>query len=139
MKEWTKAQKQRQRTIIYLYVLLALLVLLVTASYTWFSISQTPRVSSMEMNIESTVGIELAQNYDDEDEAWGRVLDFQNIVGVDTVLQPASWSANHNCLVTAAYGTDGRVIENKYQILSDDRHANRNGRDAYYVKGSFFA
>ena len=139
LKEWTKAQKQRQRTIVYLYVLLALLVLLVTASYTWFSISQTPRVSSMEMNIESTVGIELAQNYDDEDEAWGRVLDFQNIVGSDTVLQPASWSANQNCFVTAAYGTDGRVIENKYQILSDAQHANRNDRDAYYVHGTFYA
>lgn len=139
LKEWNKAQRQRQRTFIYLYVLLALLILLVTASYTWFSLSQTPRVSSMEMNIASTVGIQLADQYDADEDEWGTVLDFNEIVGTDTVLQPASWSADRNSFVTAYYGTDGRVIENKYILLTDAQHSNRSDQHAYYVKGSFYA
>lgn len=139
MNKLTMEQKQRRRTFLYLYVLFGLLILLVTASYTWFSLSQSPRVSGMEMYVATTVGIELAKDYDAEDEEWGPTLDFQSIVGEDTVLQPASWSTAQDGLVTAAYGTDGRVIENKYTVLSDELNANRSDRNAYYVKGTFYA
>lgn len=139
MKKLTIEQRQRKRTILYIYVLLALFVLLVTASYTWFSLSQTPRVSNMEMYVASSVGIQLAETYDAEDEHWGQVIDFQNIIGENTMLQPASWSVSKNAFVTAAYGTDGRIIQNKYTLLSDEMNANRNDRHAYYVKGSFYA
>lgn len=139
MKKLTIEQRQRKRTILYIYVLLALFVLLVTASYTWFSLSQTPRVSNMEMYVASSVGIQLAETYDAEDEQWGQVIDFQNIIGENTMLQPASWSVSKNAFVTAAYGTDGRIIQNKYTLLSDEMNANRNDRHAYYVKGSFYA
>ena len=139
MKQLTIEQRQRRRTIIYLYVLFALLVLLVTATYTWFSLSQTPRVSNMEMYVTSSVGIELAESYDADDEEWGQVLDFQNIIGEETVLQPASWSDSQKSFVTAYYGTDGRTIQNRYILLSDEQNANRNDEHAYYVKGSFYA
>lgn len=139
MKRLTREQGRRRRTILYLYVLLTLLILLVTATYTWFSLSQTPRVSNMEMYVTSAVGIQLAETYDAEEEDWGNVLDFQSIIGEETVLQPASWHASQNALVTAAYGTDGRTIENKYMILSDAQNANRSDAHAYYVKGSFYA
>lgn len=139
MKQLTIEQRQRRRTIIYLYVLFALLVLLVTATYTWFSLSQTPRVSNMEMYVTSSVGIELAESYDADDEEWGQVLDFQNIIGEETVLQPASWSDSQKSFVTAYYGKDGRTIQNRYILLSDEQNANRNDEHAYYVKGSFYA
>ena len=139
MNRLTFEQRQKRRTIMYVYVLFALLVLLVTATYTWFSISQTPRVSNMEMYVTSTVGIQLAKSYDAEEEEWGQVLDFQNIVGENTVLQPASWSASQNCFVTAYYGTDGRTIRNRYTLLTDEQNANRNDAHAYYVKGTFYA
>lgn len=132
-------KKQKKRTIIYIYILIALLILLVTASYTWFSLSHTPRVSDMEMYVSAGTGIELAQKYDDEDEDWGQTLDFQNIVGADTELKPSTWSVNQNGLVTADYGTDGRIIGNKFSLLSDQANANRNDIQAYYVKGTFYA
>lgn len=93
----------------------------------------------MEMYVASSVGIQLAETYDAEDEQWGQVIDFQNIIGENTMLQPASWSVSKNAFVTAAYGTDGRIIQNKYTLLSDEMNANRNDRHAYYVKGSFYA
>ena len=134
----TVEQRQRKRTILYIYILLTLFVLLVTASYTWFSMSQTPRVSNMELTVESSVGIQLAKIYNAEEEEWGQVIDFQSIIGESTMLQPASWSASQNAFVTAYYGTDGRVIENRYTLLTDELNANRNDRHAYYVKGSFY-
>lgn len=139
MNRLTFEQRQKRQTIMYIYVLFALLVLLVTATYTWFSISQTPRVSNMEMYVTSTVGIQLAESYDAEEEEWGQVLDFQKIVGEETVLQPASWSASQNSFVTAYYGTDGRTIQNRYTLLTDEQNANRNDAHAYYVKGTFYA
>lgn len=131
--------RQRKRTVLYIYILIALLVLLVTSSYTWFALSHTPRVSEMEMYVSAGTGIELAQNFNAEDEDWGQVLDFQNIVGTDTVLKPSTWSVNQGGLVTADYGTDGRIIGTKFSILSDNANANRNDAQAYYVKGSFYA
>ena len=139
MKQLSFQQRQKRRTVIYAYVLFALLVLLVTASYTWFSLSQTPRVSSMEMYVSASVGIQLAENYDAEEEEWGQVLDFQNIIGEETVLQPASWSAKQNSFVTAYYGKDGRTNQNRYTLLTDEQNANRNDAHAYYVKGTFYA
>lgn len=139
LKEKDIGRRQRLRTIIYLYILLALLVLLVTASYTWFSLSQSPRISGMDLSVASTIGIQLAQTYDAKEEDWGQVIDFQTIIGENTVLQPASWSAGRNAFVTAAYGTDGRVIEQKYTVLTDDKNANRSDEHAYYVKGTFYA
>lgn len=93
----------------------------------------------MEMYVSATVGLQLAETYDAEDEEWGQILDFQNIIGEDTVLQPASWSASRNAFVTASYGTDGRTIEKKFVTLTDEQHANRNDQHAYYVKGTFYA
>lgn len=138
MKEWNIGRRQRLRTIIYLYVLLALLTLLVTASYTWFSLTQSPRISSMDLSVASTVGIRLAQRYDAEEEDWGQVIDFYDMIGENTVLQPASYSAARDAFVTAAYGTDGRVIERKYTVLTDEQNANRSDEHAYYVKGTFY-
>ena len=57
------------------YLVLALLPLLVAASYTWFSISRTPKVSEMGMSIASNTGMELA--FEPNSEEWTQHLDFR--------------------------------------------------------------
>ena len=51
---------RRRRRAIYLWILLMLSILLVAASYTWFSISRRPRVSDMKLYVNAPVGLELA-------------------------------------------------------------------------------
>ena len=77
-------RNRRFRTGLYVCILLALLALLVAASYTWLSISKTPRVSDMDVYISGQTGLELAKAYNSPDEEWGQVLDFKEIVGVET-------------------------------------------------------
>ena len=139
LRQWNDAQKRRQRTFLYAYILLALFILLVAASYTWFSLSKTPRVSDMDVYISSQTGLELAETYEAPDDDWGEVLDFANIVGTDTQLKPASWSGEREALVTTDYGTDGRIIGDSYTTLTDEENANRNDDYGYYVKGTFYA
>ena len=55
---------RRRRRALYLWLLLVLSILLVAASYTWFSISRRPRVSDMQMYVNTSAGLELAPRYD---------------------------------------------------------------------------
>lgn len=139
MRQLTQEQKRRLRTVLYAYLLLALFILLVAASYTWFSLSRTPRVSDMDVFISSQTGLELANTYDAPDDDWGEVVDFASIVGTDTQLKPSSWSEERQALVVSDYGTDGRTINDSYTPLTDALNANRNDDYGYYVKGSFYA
>lgn len=139
MKQLNQEQRRRRRTILYVYILVALFVLLVAASYTWFSISRTPRVSDMDVFISAQTGLELAETYDASDDEWGEVVDFSDIIGTDTQLKPSSWSEEREALVVSDYGTDGRTIENSYTTLNDEQNANRNDDYGYYVKGTFYA
>ena len=102
--------RRRWRIFFSFYLLLALTILLVTSTYTWFSISRTPRVTDMRMYISAGVGLSLAENFDDQPEDWGQSLDFQELIGTDTVLRPATWSVQSGGLVTADYGRDGRIL-----------------------------
>lgn len=131
-------RNRRFRTGLYICILLALLALLVAASYTWLSISKTPRVSDMDVYISGQTGLELAKAYNAPDEEWGQVLDFKEIVGVETQLKPATWSQREGRLMTITYGTDGRMA-GVYAPLTDEQNANRKDGDGYYVKGTFYA
>ena len=131
-------RNRRFRTGLYICILLALLALLVAASYTWLSISKTPRVSDMDVYISGQTGLELAKTYNAPDEEWGQVLDFKEIVGVETQLKPATWSQREGRLMTITYGTDGRMA-GVYAPLTDEQNANRKDGDGYYVKGTFYA
>lgn len=140
MNQPTKDQKRRRRTVLYLLLLLALLITFVAASYTWFSLSRTPRVSEMDIFVSAPTGIELAPRPDSADEDWSEVLDFAELVGGKTALRPATWSQQRGCLVSCNYGTDGRLIGlDSVTVLTDERNANRNDAAAYYVKGTFYA
>ena len=45
---------------LYFYMVLILFLLLTVASYTWFSLTTTPRISDLSMFVASTSGMELA-------------------------------------------------------------------------------
>lgn len=134
----TAAQRRRKRTFIYLYVLLALSILLVAASYTWFTITRYPRVNEMAIHVNTTKGIELATRFDAPDEEWGQVVDFEDLVTEDTPLKPVTWSEQRNMFLTASYGLDGRRTD-KWDELSDSENTNRNDAEGYYVKITVFA
>jgi len=82
--------KRKLKIVVYLYVLLILMSLLTVASYTWFSLSRTPRVSDMNMYINSQSGMELSA--DPLAEEWELQLDFRDLVDVTTTLRPITWS-----------------------------------------------
>lgn len=131
-----KTKKQRRRTFIYLWVLFALLILLVTATYTWFTISQTPHVNDMAMYINTKSGIEIAKTVDAEEEEWGLHLDYYDLVDDEYPLKPVTWSEQHQKFMAMRYGFDGRMMS--FGELSDEKNANRKGGDGYYVHGTFY-
>ena len=138
MKTPTAEQRRRRRTFLYFYVLLALSVLLVAASYTWFILSQTPQVSDMAIHVNAGTGIELALQYDAPDEEWEQNIDFLELVSETAPLKPVTWSEEKQKFFAAAYGMDGRITD-KWQELSDEKNANRKDGDGYYVVGTFYA
>lgn len=131
-------RSQKKRTILYLYIILALLVLLVAATYTWFSLSKTPRVSDMRVSVAADVGIELAARYDAEDDEWGQVLRFADLVSESAPLRPVTWSQANGRFYSADYGFDGRMT-GRWEPLSDERNANRRDRDGHYIISTFYA
>ena len=130
--------RRKQRTFIYLWVLIALSVLLVAATYTWFALSQTPRVNDMAIYVNADSGLELAKTYNAADDKWGQELDFLDLVNKDYPLKPATWSNERQRLVTVQYGFDGRST-GEWIELTDFRNANQTGVEGYYVVGTFYA
>lgn len=135
MQQENTRSRQREKLLILLWLVLLSLLLLTVASYTWFSISTTPRVSDLYMFINTKTGLEIALTPDDE---WGSTLDFREMVDVTTPLRPVTWSNADQRFYAAIYGVDGRQSPN-WEPLDDERHANKDNLDGYYVKATFFA
>ena len=130
--------RRRITIIISLYVLIILMSLLTVASYTWFSLSRTPRVSDMNMYINVPTGMEISA--DPLAEEWKKQLDFRDLVDVTTPLRPVTWSNRNQQFYAAGYGIDGRLLDlEMWQPLTDERHANKDNLDGYYIKATFFA
>lgn len=119
------------------FALLILLILLSTATYTWFEISKTPKVSDMMVFINATNGIELSYELDDED-AWGQHIDYRDLISGNTTLKPVTYSYDKDCFYAANFGIDGR-IKGISEKLRDDRNTNRADTYGYYVKIKFYA
>ncbi len=133
------AQERKRRKwylLLYPYLLLILLILLTVASYTWFSLTQTPRVSDMYMYVNADTGLEFALAPDAED--WTLQLDFRDMVDVTTVLRPITWSDAEERFYAVSYGIDGRLT-GRLEPLTDERNANKTTLDGYYIKATFFA
>jgi hypothetical protein len=128
--------KRRGLSVLYIYALIMLFALLTVATYTWFSLSKTPRVSDLAIHITSAHGLELASKHDAE--AWTRQLDFLGLVDETAPLRPATWSDKEQRFFAATYGIDGRLTDH-WDPLSDETNANRNNAHGYYTKITFFA
>lgn len=119
------------------YILMILMTLFVSASYTWFSISKTPKVSDMSITITSPTGMELAFGLDDE-EGWTQHLNLGEIIGDYAPLKPMTWNDSEQKFFAADFGVDGR-ISGITKELSDEKNANRKDAEGYYLLTSFYA
>ncbi|MBQ3192131.1 MAG: hypothetical protein IJO21_06080 [Oscillospiraceae bacterium] len=137
-KKIVKKRKRNKAYIaFYLYMLMVLMSLFSVASYTWFSLSQTPRVSDMNMYVTTQAGMELAATPRGE---WGQQLDFRELVDETAPLRPITWSEQQQCFYAAGYGFDGRMLDiASWQKLNDERNANNTTLDGYYIKTTFYA
>lgn len=138
MKREKKERPMLKRIVLYAYMILILLVLVTAATYTWFSISQTPRVSDMNMYVNAEEGLELS--LDPTAEEWTLQLDLRDMVPVTTPLRPITWVNEEQRFYAAAYGIDGRLLPFEYwEPLTDERNANKDTTDGYYIKLTLFA
>ena len=135
MGRMKKGGKWALRSVFYIYALVILLSLLVTASYTWFALSRTPKVSDLGLYINSPTGLELSQ--DPLAEEWELQLDFASLIGQTAPLRPVTWSQEQQQFFGATYGRDGRLTD-VWEPLNDGRHANKNNADGYYIVGTFY-
>ena len=132
----SKLSAAAKRRGVYIWILLMLCILLVVASYTWFSITSRPRVSDMEMYINAPTGLELAGSYDSTE--WVQQLDFVDLVDEVSDLKPVTWSNQSQCFYAASYGFDGRM-NGRWDKLSDEQNANRQSGSGYYTMCTFYA
>ncbi len=136
-KQMQNNSQQKRKTLIIIFALLLLILipLCIVATYTWISISKTPKVSDIEMTINSSPGLQLAWSKDAAEEEWEQQLNFLDAVSEDTVLYPVTWSDTDDCFYTARFGTDGRMIDEGNR-LSDDTHSNSSS--GHYVKFTLY-
>lgn len=124
------------RPLIYLYVLIILLTLFTVATYTWFYISRTPKVSDLGLSVNAPKGLELSA--DPLAEEWTQQLNFLDLTGETAPLRPVTWSEADQRFYAANYGMDGRLTD-RWEPLNDERHANKDNADGYYLMGTLYA
>lgn len=138
MRKQKKRFPRKTLLFLYLYGLLVLLILTTAASYTWFSLSRTPRVSDMFLFINSVAGLEISA--DPASEEWELQLDFRDLVDVTAPLRPITWSETQQRFYAAAYGLDGRLQDiDDWHPLTDEENANKDDHNGYYIKTTFYA
>lgn len=127
---------KKRRLILYAYILLFVMIVSVTATYTWLSLSRTPVVNNLSMYVTSHAGLELALTPDSEQ--WGSKVSYVDMATESFPLRPITWSEKEGRFYAARYGVDGRLT-GKWVPLSDEQNANRNDHDSYYSIGTFYA
>ncbi len=138
MKQAKNEKITLKRIVLYFYVIIILLTLVTAATYTWFSLSQTPRVSDMNLFVNAEEGLELSLDPTAED--WELQLDLRDIVPETSPLRPITWVDEENRFYAAAYGIDGRVLPFQYwQPLNDEINANKDNTYGYYMKLTVYA
>ena len=132
----TKNPRRLRRIFLYSIMILLLMTLFTTATYTWFTISRTPRVSNIGLYINAPVGLKLSAA--PTGQPWVSRLDFAQIVPETSPLRPVTWSEQNQRFYAAEYGADGRQT-GSWHRLSDDNNANRDDVYGYYIKATFYA
>ena len=120
------------------YLVLVLVVLLSTATYTWFALSRTPKIYDMALYVNSGKGLLLSADKNIPWEEWEMHLDYNDYMSENTVLKPATWSDSEGRFYAADFGADGR-IRGISHALTDERNANGTDSNKYYVKFTFYA
>ncbi|MBQ8359394.1 MAG: hypothetical protein IJX37_05735 [Oscillospiraceae bacterium] len=136
MSPQQRAKKFSLRMLIFLWLLIILLSLLTVATYTWFALSRTPRVSDMNMYVNAGTGLQIALSYDSQE--WGQQLDFLDMSDETAPLRPVTWSEKDQRFYAAVYGIDGRLT-GQWEPLTDKRNANKDNADGYYCMGTLYA
>ena len=132
-----KAKKRRLFLLIQLSVYLLLLLPVATMStYTWFSLSRTPSVNDMQINVRAENGLLLA--WDRNAVEWLPTLNYDDAVPPDTALKPSTYSYEDDVYYAVQYDRSGRV-KNTNVKLSEEKNANRSDDQAYLVKFTFYA
>ena len=136
VKTYSNRQIKRRRKLILIlfYQALILLFLGVAATYTWLALTDQPRVSSMNLYVNTTSGLRLS--LDPATDEWVYQLDYRDIVSEDTVLRPATWSEENQAFYAPTYYADGRAFD--WNQLSDEENANTVGADNYYIKATYY-
>lgn len=130
------SKKRKHFFLAYIWLLLILLTLLTVASYTWFALSRTPKVSDMNMYVTVGNGMEIALKHDSL--IWGQQLDFADMCGNHAPLRPVTWSEQDQRFYAGVYGYDGRLT-GRWDPLTDEQNANKNDENGYYCMGTFYA
>lgn len=130
----TNPEKKRRRktTLLLLYLLFIMLPLLSASTYTWFSLSRTPKINTMSLYVNVPKGLQITWTPEYE-ASWGQTLNYADYVQSDTVLRPITYADETQTFYGAVLGKDGRVSGLTY-ALSDDKHTNRNDSSGYYLK-----
>ena len=136
VKKTEKPKRSLTYIVVYFYMILMLLLMLTVASYTWFSLSQTPRVSNMAMYINSPSGMDISLSPSRGE--WVKQLSYVDMVPETSPLRPVTWSEEEQRFYGAVYGMDGRLTGD-WVPLSDERNANRDHYESYYCIGRFYA
>lgn len=132
----TKNPRRLRRIFLYSIMILILLSLLTTATYTWFTISRTPRVSNIGLYVIAPVGMQLSASL--ENPEWVNRLDMAHLTPETSPLRPVTWSEQNQRFYAAEYGPDGRQT-GSWNRLSDENNANRDDVYGYYMKLTFYA
>lgn len=136
MNEKANNKKRARGIFLYVIMLLILFSMVSVATYTWFSLSRTPQVSDLGLYVNSPTGMELS--IDPLAEEWQLQLDFFDLIEESGPLRPVTWSEGDARFYAASYGIDGRLSD-RWEPLNDERHANKDNADGYYIKGVFYA
>lgn len=121
-----------------LYLILVLFILLTVATYTWFSLTRTPRVSEMGMSVDCGTGLELAFEMDSKDDEWTQYLDFRERMIDMAPLKPVTWSEQAQSFYAAEFGADGRIT-GITERLTDEANTNVRTSNGYYMKNTCYA
>lgn len=137
MKIEQEQKKRAGKTIRYLHLILVLLVLLTVATYTWFSLSRTPKVSEMGLSVDSGEGLELA--FDIDSDEWTQYLDFREKMSDTMSLKPVTWSEKNKSFYTAVFGTDGRIASIGAKLEDQGGNSSKATQNDYYMKQTCYA
>ena len=132
-----KSIKMPKRLVLYAYIVLILFLITTVSSYAWFSLTSTPRVSNLSICVSAPPGMEIST--DPTFEEWQQQITYNELLAENYKLRPATWSEKDQMFYGAKYSIDGKVKEDQWKPLVDDKHSNNTTDDNYYCIATFYA